>query len=100
MRIKREIYGPATIRGLCRYNRASETFSSFFPDTADINSDYNYILDVEEDSKGILWVFTPEALFSFHPATQKFRDFRKYHIKTADPWTYHSKFLETDRRRW
>ncbi|MFN8254283.1 MAG: two-component regulator propeller domain-containing protein [Bacteroidales bacterium] len=81
-----------TIRGLCLFNRANETFKRYFPDTKDINSDKNYILGVEEDSKGKLWIFSQNALFALDKKTGIIHDYSKNApFKTNNRFSY-SKF--------
>jgi signal transduction histidine kinase/ligand-binding sensor domain-containing protein len=66
----------STERGFCRYNRGSETFTSFFPDSGQSRSWNNNVLFTREDSHGIIWVYTYETVFSFERETEEFTSFR------------------------
>ncbi len=63
----------STQRGLSRYNRGSENFTAFYPDSTNPNSPDNLVYYIREDSYGLLWLFTSAGLFSFDG-----KDFKSY----------------------
>ena len=65
-----------TGRGLCRFNRASETFTIFFPNTVEYNSPDNIIYAVQEDSKGLFWLITNAGLYSFNKKDNYFTNYK------------------------
>ncbi|MCK4663136.1 MAG: SpoIIE family protein phosphatase [Bacteroidales bacterium] len=65
-----------TGRGFCRFNRASETFTSFYPDTTDYNSPDNIIYAAHEDSKGLFWLITKAGLYSFNKKDNNFISYK------------------------
>jgi len=65
----------STKRGFCRYNRESETFTSFFPDSSQSGSWNNHILFTREDSQGIIWLYTFGTVFSFDRETEVYTSY-------------------------
>lgn len=74
----------ATNLGISKYNRANQTFTTYFPDTNDINSDSNspdkILLDGDQ-----LWVDVwRNDLFRFNKHTGEFRSFAKDTINPSN----------------
>ncbi len=76
----------STVRGFCRYNRASETFTSFFPDSSQSRSWNNYIMFTREDSYGVIWIYTTGTLFRFDRESEAFTSFEdEFLLWVANP---------------
>ena len=60
-----------TERGLSRFD--GHSFKNFYNDPTDSTSMYDhFVLLLEEDSKGIIWIVTRAALIAFDPALERF----------------------------
>jgi signal transduction histidine kinase/streptogramin lyase len=66
----------STNRGFCRFNRAAETFTRFFPDSSRHANEENHVYFIREDSKGLFWVFTDAGLFTFNPVSELFTSYQ------------------------
>ncbi len=93
----------STLRGFCSFNRSTETFTSYFPDTSALPSSNNNIFYVIEDSQGLLWVFTEFKTVAFNPETAEFIRFPEpetfgtpyYNLRTA-PYLSENRFFEDE----
>ena len=60
--------------GLSSYNRASRTFTNFYPDRKNPIAPDNTIYSIKEDSKDRYWVFSKAGLYSFEKETKTLLD--------------------------
>lgn len=60
-------------RGLNRIDPITNSVKYYINDPNDNNSlSHNSILDIQQDSKGMIWIATPEGINKFNPATETF----------------------------
>ncbi|MFZ0453229.1 MAG: two-component regulator propeller domain-containing protein [Ignavibacteriaceae bacterium] len=59
--------------GLAKFNYADETFSTFYPDSNNLNSQANNILNIAQDSKNRIWLLTQSGIFTLDRATYKIK---------------------------
>lgn len=69
-----------TGRGLSRFNRNNETFTTYYPNNIQFNSKDNIIIGLYEDSTGLFWLITHGGLFTFHKKSQTFTEYKSNNI--------------------
>lgn len=65
-----------TGRGLCRFNRNNETFTTYYPNEVQFNSKDNIVVGLFEDSSGMFWLVTHGGLFTFRKENKTFTDYK------------------------
>ncbi len=75
-----------TRRGLSRFNRANNTFVSFYPNVNKPNSPDNIIYSIRQDSRGDYWTFTDAGLYLFDASNKQFNDFKEDSIHARHIW--------------
>jgi len=63
--------------GLSSYNRASRSFTNFYPDHENPVAPDNTIYTIKEDSRGTFCVFTKAGLYSFDKETNTFTSYKQ-----------------------
>jgi signal transduction histidine kinase/ligand-binding sensor domain-containing protein len=67
------IWVAAADRGLNRIDPMTNSVKNYYNNPNDINSlSHNYILDIQQDSQGMIWLATPEGINKFNPTTETF----------------------------
>ena len=64
-----------TVDGLNLYDKASESFTRFYPDADNPDREFFNIFSISESSLGGLWIGTIAGLYHFHPETGQFLAF-------------------------
>lgn len=57
--------------GVAKYNRAYETFETFYPDSNILNASANNIINIVEDSKKRIWLLTQGGIYQFDKKNNK-----------------------------
>jgi len=71
--------------GLSSYNRASRTFTNFYPNPENPVAPDNTIYAIKEDSKNRYWVFSKAGLYSFEKETKTFTSYKQDSILSRWP---------------